>query len=375
MEIRRIDSNSEFLELENSWNTLLVDASHSVFATWDWVWLWWKHFGNNHRLAIVVAEEGQEVIGVAPLMYSVEKMFGLQRGNLEFIGTPHSDYNNFILNAENSQNTNCLNNLLSYLDKLPEKWLSLKLKDVPESAPCLHTLEKIAPVKQSSKCSYLPLPESYEAFLKSLSYKQRGNVNNTLNKIKKSFNAKLVDYSSPALCEEGLNVLIELHQKRWAAAGLTGAFADPTVRAFHFDAARTFAEKNRLGLYLLMFDGKPVSGSYGFKYNSKYYAYLPGFDPEYGKFGVGSILVPYLVNQFITEGLTEFDLMRGDEGYKERWNAIPRWNYAVEIQRKSRTGKLKHWFYDGYWHQGYRVKYVLNCLQNKSGLKQVQTRS
>lgn len=346
---------SDFIALEDLWDQLVLKSCNDFFSTWTWLSTWWKHFGNNRELLILVAKEADSIMGLAPLMRTTESTLGLNRSKIEFIGTPDSDYNNFVT-PDSSSSGQVISEFLDYLNKHQENWTLASLTDLPQNAPCLSALEKMVRVQQATKCSYLKLPESYDAFLKSLSYKQRGSVNNTLNKIRKSFKAELVDYSSPNSCLKGMRFLIDLHQKRWLNAGFPGAFFDKRIENFHLDLAELLSKKQMLGLYLLEFDGRPVSGSYGFKYKSKYYAYLPGFDPEYSKFGVGSILVPFLVKQFIEEGLVEFDFMRGDEGYKDRWNATPTWNYQAIMHKSGRFGPYSHRMYDSIWCKVYNAR-------------------
>ena len=74
IKIREISDYSDFSKMADSWNTLLASSNHSIFATWEWQSIWWKHFGNNRKLKILIAEENNETIGIAPLMHSVESM-------------------------------------------------------------------------------------------------------------------------------------------------------------------------------------------------------------------------------------------------------------------------------------------------------------
>jgi CelD/BcsL family acetyltransferase involved in cellulose biosynthesis len=186
-----------------------------------------------------------------------------------------------------------------------------------------------------------------------------------MNKIKKNFSADLVDYSSPSKCVEGLRFFIELNKKRWSSVGQCGAFPNASVCNFHFDVAQSFSKKGMLSLYLLKFDGKPVSGSYGFRYGSKYYAYLNGFDPEYAKFGVGSVLVPYLVNELVKEDLTEFDFLRGDENYKARWNGIPRLNYQVIVGRNGILSSIQRRMTEEVFREGARARWMTEEIRKE----------
>jgi len=365
MKITEINDLPQLTSLQDSWDSLLVGGNYSVFATWTWMSTWWAHFGSGRKLVLLVAEENGEIVGIAPLMYLVESLFGLRRGKLEFVGTPESDYNCFLF-KENSNKEQIFESFLHYLNGLQENWSFANLTDIPETAECLPFLQAASTVKQGTKCSYLPLPESYATFLKQLTSNQRCTINKQRRKVERNFKAEFVDYSSLPLCIEGLKIVMDLHQKRWAAVGVKGAFSDPKIRSFHLDVVPALARKNMLGLYILKLDGKPVSGSYGFRYGPKYYGYLPGFDPDYSAFGVGSVLVPHLIEESIKNGLTELDLMRGDENYKERWNAIPRWNYHAILNRSRFLGNFRNKITENFWFKTKAAKFLINTTLQRN---------
>lgn len=171
MEILEINKYKDFAALKPSWNNTLRTCEHSVFSTWEWLSTWWKHFGNDKKLLLLIAKENDRMIGIAPLMYLVQKMFGLRMGKIEFICTPHSDYNDFILTEKSEE---CIPLLINHLNNLPEKWDCIDLIDIPENAKCLPILSKISTnLRQVHKCPYAHLPKSYDAFLLGLKRKYR----------------------------------------------------------------------------------------------------------------------------------------------------------------------------------------------------------
>lgn len=352
-----IDNYSDFLALEERWHDVLQRCTHNVFSTWEWLSIWWKHFGDDKRLVLLIAEENDEILGIAPLMYSVHKMFGLRIGKIQFIGTPHSDYNDFIT-AEKSEE--CIKLFIDYLYNLPEKWDCIELTDIPENARCLPFLSKISKnLKLVHKCPCVSLPKSYQTFLKSLSSSKRRHIRKGIRKLEKAFKVEIADCSGVQSFAEGMRWLFELHHKRWKSKGFAGAFADPKFRDFNLDIAKSFSQKKWLGLYILNLSGEPAAADYGFKYGSKYYAYIPGFDPRYYRYSVGNMLRAYMIRKFIQEGLVEFDFMRGAEEYKDRWNAIARLNRQAVLTRRGFLANVRHWLHNEYWHQGNRFKYLL----------------
>lgn len=357
MEIIEINDYKGFLSLKEDLNNCLRKCKHTVFSTWEWLSIWWKHFGSDKKLMLLLAKEDGEIAGIAPLMYSVHTMFGLRRAKIELIGTPVSDYNGFIITKKHGE---CIEQFIKHLNRNPNKWNCIDLLDVPEHAEYLPFLAKISKtLKRVHKCPFIPLPSSYESFLQRFNSDKRKYFRKGLNRIERAFDVEFIDYSSPELCEEGMRILFDLHQKRWQSRGFSGVFADPVFRSFSLEITNKFAQKGWLILYVLKLSGKAVAVEYGFKYNSKYYGYLTGFDPKYAYYSVGNILRLFAIRQFIQEGLTEFDFLRGAEEYKDRWNAIPRWNYQAVLTREGRLANIQHWFYEQYWRQGNRLRYVL----------------
>jgi CelD/BcsL family acetyltransferase involved in cellulose biosynthesis len=129
------------------------------------------------------------------------------------------------------------------------------------------------------------------------------------------------------------------------------------LRDFHLEIARIFSRKGWLGLYCLELSGKPVAVLYGFKYMSKYYAYITGMDPAYNQFGVGNLLFLNVMAKCIENGLSEFDFIWGTDDYKWHWNATAKRNYKAIIPRMGALSNMKLFLYEQYWSQGNRIKF------------------
>lgn len=115
--IREINTYGDFLDLETAWKDSLEGQNHTIFSTWEWLSTWWKHFGEDKRLLLLLAKNEDRIIGIAPLMYTVSTMFGLRRGKIAFIGTPDSDYNNFIITEKRKKPLDYSLNICTLLKK------------------------------------------------------------------------------------------------------------------------------------------------------------------------------------------------------------------------------------------------------------------
>jgi len=116
LKIREIRTEDEFQALHKIWNSLLSKSNDDdIFLTWEWISTWWKYYGNEHQLLVMVAEKEEEIISIAPLMCSEYSILGVNLKEIGFIGTPDSDYNGFILTNQKRESLRLfLNRLMKY---------------------------------------------------------------------------------------------------------------------------------------------------------------------------------------------------------------------------------------------------------------------
>ena len=98
--------------------------------------------------------------------------------------------------------------------------------------------------------------------------------------------------------------------------GHPGAFADPRVENFHRDVARRFLRRGWLYLTLLTVADRPIAAMYIFTYAGTYRAFSTGYDREWQRFGPGRQAMAQAMRDAITQGVSQFDLLRGAEPYK-----------------------------------------------------------
>jgi CelD/BcsL family acetyltransferase involved in cellulose biosynthesis len=287
--------------------------------------VWWKHFSNGKKLKILLVEDGHEIIAIAPMMFSIHSNLGFKRGALEFLGTPESDYSNFLITRDYKQ---CQKLLLSYLKKSSENWASIDLMAVPSHANNIEDLAIDLSSHFLCNCYYLPLPKTFNEFLENLGHNTRYKLRKDMRRLSQNFKIEFIDCSATQSIQYGINCLFNLHQKRWVEKGYEGAFADSRIREFHQEIAHVFANKEWLGLSILKLSDVEVAAIYGYKYNGKFYQYLNGVDPnpDYFKYGVGNQLTAHNISNCIDRGLFEVDFLRGDEPYKTRWTKQKRKN-------------------------------------------------
>ena len=66
-------------------------------------------------------------------------------------------------------------------------------------------------------------------------------------------------------------------------------------------------------------DGRAAAAALGFRFGPDFYCYQFGRDPGLDRESVGFVLLVHLVRAELESGAEEFRLLRGDEGYKQRF--------------------------------------------------------
>jgi len=337
----------EFLDSRTEWNFALQRSlDNHIFLTWEWLSCWWKHYGNKRDFIVVTINKGEKILAAAPLMNTEYNIFGMKLRKIEFIGTPASDYQSFLLTVKNPEYTRTI---INYVTRIAPDWDCFEFEEVPtdsETAGVLRTISR-EPFKLkeeiSTLCPYIVLPSTFEDYFKGLGSNWRRNMRRWGKKLNRDFKVEFNICNSTETIDEALRTFFDLHEKRWRSQGEPGAFADKTFCDFHHDVARSFAEKGWLNLCFLTLNDEPVSTVYAFKYSQKMFNYLSGFDPQYSEYRVGHLVFLYLIKHSINNGIEEFDFMRGDESYKRLWNPVIRRNLKLGAIRKTFVPIVYSW--------------------------------
>lgn len=347
LRVIRLNNFERINEYGVHWNDLLDSSKDNhIFMTLEWLATWWKYYGNNRRLVLLIVEDNKKVLAVAPLMETTYTLFGFKLTNIEFVGTPSSDYHTFILVGKNLM---CTKALLTYIKEHLTAWDCVELKNVPKHTETANILRSLARdplnLKESvlDLCPYVPLPSTFEEYRRNLGRSSRKKLGQFERRLKRKHKVEIREYDEMGSVEEAMKTFFYLHQKRWQAKGAPGLFADRVFRDFHLEVAKRFAERGWLRLLFLTVDEEAVSAEYSFSYRNKVYAYLCGFDPRYSDYSVGNLSTGHLIRTCIEDGLAEFDLMRGGHPHKIHWNAKIRENVEFVATRWRPTPKAYEW--------------------------------
>jgi CelD/BcsL family acetyltransferase involved in cellulose biosynthesis len=188
---------------------------------------------------------------------------------------------------------------------------------------------------------------SWEDYLAGRSRQFRSQVSRKMRGLRRDHRVRIRQPTSGEELLDDIATLFELHDARWRGRHETSAIADPSVRDFHLRFMVEARERGWLRLYLLEVDSTPVAGWYGWRVGERFSYYQAGFDPAWGRYSVGFLLLAETVREAIAEGAAEYDLLLGDEPFKGRFATGKRLGQTVLLApplSRSRIGaSAKAW--------------------------------
>jgi CelD/BcsL family acetyltransferase involved in cellulose biosynthesis len=327
MRIKVISKESEFLALEGTWNQVFdASGTRNIFLSWDWCFYWWKHFGEDKKLLILLVEEGGSVIGIAPLMLVKGRLRTFWMPVVQFIGSDVADYSDFLILPNRKA---ALSEIWAYL-RTRLRWGMWELRKISGDSGNLRFLRNILsesnyPLTNSLFC-YSPIAQlqgTWETYYKSISKGLRQDIRTSLNKLSKKGQVNFEIYrGTPG--EELFNRIFEIHRKRQVNKVGKSIFEAAAKRKFISDICATFGKRGWLYIPVLKLDQAIISYALGFNYRGIIYYWITAFDPDFAKASPGKLLIKYILENSFQDNQTEFDFMSGEESYKLRWSTTKR---------------------------------------------------
>ena len=195
-------------------------------------------------------------------------------------------------------------------------------------------------VSPAEKCPLLTLPASWDEYAASLSKNMREQIKRYPKKLEREFPVTYHLAQNGAELESGLDDLFRLHGKRWRARGQTGVLVLPRRQKFQRALCHDFLQRDWLRLWTLKCDGRAVSVLLFYFYNGRLSYFIGGFDPEMGKWSVGTCLFTRVIQSAIDEGAQDIDFLKGEESYKYRLGATDREYVTLEQFQTGARGRL-----------------------------------
>ena len=332
--VRAVTSFDEFKGLAQDWEQLLRTVpGHSIFLTWEWLYVWAKHFLGDRRLLILLMSDDQKrLVGIAPLYLRTTKTLGLiSFHELRFLGsdleTISSQYLDVIANEKKRA---VLQSLYRYLfHEARGDWDVFTLSEIPAESRTIDLWNelfdeagKVGEVVSVTGSPIIRLPGDVDTYRAGLGRNRRYTLQRKMKCLQEAGQIEYSRATSPSEVDTTLNWLITLHRHRWSTDSSGDAAAIERAMRFHREVVQVLGERGRVRFGLLKVDDRLLAALYGFVYQGVYYSYLPGFDlaDKFAPASPGLLMLYHCITQAICNGEHTVDLLIGTQPYKLEWS-------------------------------------------------------
>jgi CelD/BcsL family acetyltransferase involved in cellulose biosynthesis len=323
--IRPISTIEDFLILRQDWTKLLQSSPvKSAFLTWEWLFTWWKYFGQNKQLRILAAYDQESLVGIAPLMLRQIPFWGLRIRFLSNLGVPDIDVGGFILQEGRTEIQAAL---CREIERFSDQWDVFELDEFPTSPVGLDcylqyfSTEKYRRRIMPRSHVFIPTTGLWEQYLKELSPHLRRNIKRMLRNLGEENKTVLFQrFNHGKATLKQLEAVFDVTGK----SRFTDLYATESKKKFHYELIDPDLLGEAVDISLISIDDMVVGFEYGFNINNVYEAWRGTYDPAYKDYSIGILALFKLIEDNFIHKMVGVDLLRGFREYKKRWNGSVR---------------------------------------------------
>jgi CelD/BcsL family acetyltransferase involved in cellulose biosynthesis len=327
-------------ELIPYWNALqLRSPEPTMFQTYEYQRIWWRHFGLSRSLFILVIRHGHEVIGIAPLEVAPVVYYGKCFRELGFIGVNWEvDRPKFLFG---NQAEICSTLTARFLNDNEHLWDLVRLYEQREDSFTLTDFRSgmqgygyLTAVTKDAVAPYLRTDTTWETYNKSLSARMRKNLKAARNKLGLMGDFKYIECKSYPDVLDKLSWYKQIEQKSWKGAARVGPSKHGHYYRFFEALAGEFGKTGQFHIRFLTMDDQPIAGTFGLEFNNTFYSLHIAHDHEYSKYSLGTLLEYMELESCFTGNCQEYDFLGSFLNNKMRWTSTVRTSKELHVYQK-----------------------------------------
>ncbi|MDR2346049.1 MAG: GNAT family N-acetyltransferase [Planctomycetaceae bacterium] len=323
MNTRLITTESELILLGDSWNRLIGTNSetNAPFYSWEWFYNTWLYFGKPQgwTFAVTAVFDGDELIGILPLIQSRKRSFGISYRVFSFCDVGISP-RNMIYFDSNRDSIAIFRAITNKLFEERNLWDMLEFSNIPVTSSfhrfCLE--EKIphsALIRwQGFRAPYIELNGTLDDYFEMLDGKTRKDLRRRMRKFKEyGDNKKVQFFDRPEEIGVGLELLFEVHRRSWK-----GEFSNLRYHEFYKKITSILSKRNDVIIVVTILNSIPISAGYILQNSDTYFSLVNDHDKKFRDIAPGMILFVHELDNLINTGRKFFDFCGTAYDYKEK---------------------------------------------------------
>ncbi|MBX7150451.1 GNAT family N-acetyltransferase [bacterium] len=345
----------DIIGLDLFWKSAISEIQSDLYVHYNFFWIknwietvYSQDLKNQYQFKILVAYEGDSIIGVLPLMLEVrmrKKIFPYRY--MVFIGHGMVDYADFVIPHHCPYETRLriIDSFLKYLFKHHYGWEEIRFDLIPESSLNLPILTNLLNSKASMTLTqtlnlFIETKGNWQDFIATKGKDITSDVNRRINKLRRSGSFEF-RFNEAISFESFFDEIKRIHIKRQDMLKRNSFYQETGTQNFVFNTMLWTKKENILDYCALLLNDKIIAYMFGFRINAVRYSWNVGFDPDFAELSPGKILLfMWIKEAFENPEVNEFNFMRGDADFKRKWTEKNRLTYKLRFKSNNMYQKL-----------------------------------
>jgi CelD/BcsL family acetyltransferase involved in cellulose biosynthesis len=355
VEVNDIDQLSHYRLV---WNSLFrATPGASYFLTFDWLDTYWRHFGHDQKMRVLIVYGGGEPLGIVPLCVRRETY---RVSKVRVLTYPLDNWSTWYGPIGPNPAATMLA-AMQHLRRTPRDWDMIELRWVAsqgvqggKTARAMRVANMFSEKREYQWTSLVDLPDTLDAFLAGKSSTLRRQFRRTLRDSFMDGRATYIRHR-PLAASEGdgdprwdIYAMCEaVAQASWQSHVTNGnTLTHERVREFFHATHAVAARLGMLDVNVLCLDGQPAAFLYGYHWQNNVIGLRTGFDAAM-RDGLGSALMLKTIEDSCRRGDRVIDFGPGEREHKRRLRtrteSTYRLTYTPIDSWRSQAVRLSRW--------------------------------
>ncbi|HEX3598775.1 MAG TPA: GNAT family N-acetyltransferase [Lacipirellulaceae bacterium] len=358
VEVVEINDVEELTHYRLVWNSLFPGTSGaSFFQTFDWFETYWRHFGHDQKMRVLIVYGADEPIGIVPLCVRRE---AYRVGNVRVLTYPLDNWSAWYGPIGPNPATTMMA-AMQHIRRTPRDWDMIELRWVADegvqggkTARAMRIVDMFSEKREYESTSLIDLPATWDEYVAGKSHTSRRHFRHAVRDLFEQGRAEYIRHR-PAAASEGdgdprwdLYAACEsVAQASWQSHVVHGnTLTHDRVREYFHAAHVAAARVGMVDVNVLNIDGQPTAFLYGYHCHGTVTTLRTGFNATTAS-GAGTTLLLKTVQDSCTRGDRVIDLGPGEREHKRRLRTrlepTYRLTYTPIDSWRSQAVRLSRW--------------------------------
>lgn len=326
------------------WDHLFNSGGYEASLSFEWTQALLKTHLGKDRFFLIVLKEGEEIVGIVPLVIKEVRKYGFSLAMASPIAEQYHTNSDLLLK---DSSRDMVDTFLRALFSLPARWDFFWIKRFVEGNPlpgvmegCLRDSCIQYDSRRETSSFYLNLDGTFFDYLQKRSANFRYNLKRKEKKVRALGNVEYCKIENSQSLEEAYKNLLYVEENSWKHKHGTAITAIKKQRALYKELCESTAKKGWLHLSFLFLNNEPIAYNLGLVIREKYYLLKLSFHEKYKQVSPAILLMAWVIEDLIHGGVKAYDFTGKPYEYESQWTQEVRWHRSLTICNRTLRAKL-----------------------------------